>query len=136
MPEGIVGELYIGGAGVAKGYNNLDEMTAERFITYKNLCVHKLGDYARRTASGDVEILGRKDNQIKLRGLRIELGEIESAMSKIAGIKTVVVKISKIKNIEHLCAYFTAENVIDIDSLKADCPTLQVILESTFSTNF
>ena len=52
--------------------------------------------------------------------MRIESGEIESAMSKIAGMKTVVIKISKIKNIEHLCAYFTAEKVIDIDNLKAE----------------
>ena len=60
LPLGIVGELYIGGAGVAKGYNNPDEMTAKKFITCKNLRVYKSGDYAHRTSSGDVEILTEK----------------------------------------------------------------------------
>lgn len=118
LPPGIVGELYIGGAGVGKGYNNLPEMTDERFIDYNGVRVYKSGDYARWTPSGDVEILGRLDNQIKLRGLRIELGEVESALAKIDGIKTSVVKIAKIKGIEHLCAYFTADRVIDAENLK------------------
>ncbi len=120
LPPGIVGELYIGGAGVGAGYNNLPEKTAERFIEYNGLKIYKSGDYARWTAEGDVEILGRMDNQIKLRGLRIEIGEIEGALNQIPEIKTAVVKIVKIKNIEHLCAYFTAKNFIDIENLKAE----------------
>ena len=120
LPPGLVGELYIGGAGVSKGYNNLPEMTAERFIEYKGKRVYKSGDYARWKNSGDVEILGRKDNQIKLRGLRIELGEVESALSKIPAIKDVVVKIVKIKGNEHLCAYFTASETININALKTE----------------
>ena len=118
LPPGIVGELYIGGAGVGKGYNNLPEKTAERFIDFNGMRVYKSGDYARWTSEGDVEILGRLDNQIKLRGLRIELGEVESALSKIDGIKTYVVKITKIKGIEHLCAYFTADKILDAENLK------------------
>ena len=120
LPPGIVGELYIGGAGVGKGYNNLPKMTAERFIDFNGMKIYKSGDFARWTATGDVEILGRMDNQIKLRGLRIEIGEIEGSLAKIPGIKTSVVKIVKIKGIEHLCAYFTAENLIDIEGLKAE----------------
>ncbi len=118
LPPGIVGELYIGGAGVGKGYNNLPEKTAERFVEYNGLRVYKSGDYARWTAEGDVEILGRTDNQIKLRGLRIEIGEVESTLAKVDGIKTVIVKIAKIKGIEHLCAYFTADKIIDVENLK------------------
>jgi len=118
LPPGIVGELYIGGAGVGKGYNNLPDKTAERFIEYNGVRVYKSGDYARWTEGGDVEILGRLDNQIKLRGLRIELGEVESALAKVDGIKTSLVKIAKIKGIEHLCAYFTADKVIDAEDLK------------------
>ena len=118
LPPGIVGELYIGGEGVGKGYNNLPEMTAERFIVYNGMCVYKSGDYARWSSTGDVEILGRMDNQIKLRGLRIELGEVESTLSKVDGIKTSLVKIAKIKGIEHLCAYFTADRIIDTEHLK------------------
>ncbi len=120
LPPGIVGELYIGGAGVGKGYNNLPEKTAERFIDFNGMKIYKSGDYARWTSSGDVEILGRLDNQIKLRGLRIEIGEIEGSLAKIPEIKSSVVKIVKIKGIEHLCAYFTAENLIDIETLKAE----------------
>ncbi len=120
LPPGIVGELYIGGAGVGKGYNNLQKMTAERFIDFNGMKIYKSGDYARWTSAGDVEILGRLDNQIKLRGLRIEIGEIEGSLAKIPAIKSSVVKIVKIKGIEHLCAYFTAENLIDIENLKAE----------------
>ena len=120
LPVGVVGELYIGGTGVATGYNDLPEMTAERFINYKGVRIYKSGDYARWTEEGDVEILGRTDNQIKLRGLRIELGEVEAALAAVEGIKSVVVKIGKIKNIEHLCAYFTADRPIDIVELKAE----------------
>ena len=120
LPVGVVGELYIGGIGVATGYNDLPEMTAERFINYKGIRIYKSGDYARWTEEGDVEILGRTDNQIKLRGLRIELGEVEAALAAVEGIKNVVVKIGKIKSIEHLCAYFTADHPVDIMELKAE----------------
>ena len=120
LPVGVVGELYIGGIGVATGYNDLPEMTAERFINYKGVRIYKSGDYARWTEEGDVEILGRTDNQIKLRGLRIELGEVEAALAAVEGIKNVVVKIGKIKSIEHLCAYFTADHPVDIVELKAE----------------
>lgn len=120
LPAGIVGELYIGGLGVATGYNNLPEMTAERFIDYKGMRIYKSGDYARWTEEGDVEILGRTDNQIKLRGLRIELGEVEAAIASIPGIKNVVVKIVRIKGEEHLAAYFVADHKIDISDLKSE----------------
>ena len=120
LPAGVVGELYIGGIGVASGYNDLPDMTAERFIDYKGFRIYKSGDYARWTEEGDVVILGRTDNQIKLRGLRIELGEVEAALAAVEGIKVAVVKIGKIKGIEHLCAYFTADRPIDIPTLKAE----------------
>ena len=120
LPAGIVGELYIGGLGVTTGYNNLPEMTAERFIDFKGLRVYKSGDYARWTEEGDVEILGRTDNQIKLRGLRIELGEVEAAIAGVPGVKNAVVKIVKIKGEEHLAAYFVADHKIDIAELKTE----------------
>ena len=120
LPAGIVGELYIGGMGVATGYNNLPDMTAERFIDYKGTRIYKSGDYARWTEEGDIEILGRTDHQIKLRGLRIELGEVEGAIAAIEGIRNVVVRIGKIKGEEHLAAYFTADRKIDISELKSE----------------
>ena len=120
LPVGVVGELYIGGIGVATGYNDLPQMTAERFIDYMGYRIYKSGDYARWTEEGDVVILGRTDNQIKLRGLRIELGEVEAALAAQDGIKNAVVKIAQIKGIEHLCAYFTADRPIDIPALKTE----------------
>lgn len=118
LPVGVVGELYIGGRGVAGGYNNLDEMTAERFIQYHGERVYKSGDYAKWLPDGDVVILGRTDNQIKLRGLRIELGEIENVMLRVSGMKKVVITIRNINGKEHLCAYYSADREIQPDALK------------------
>lgn len=120
LPVGVVGELYIGGRGVARGYNNLDEMTRERFIDYHGERVYRSGDYARWQPDGDIVILGRTDHQIKLRGLRIELGEIENVMLKVEGIEKVVILIRKLSGKEHLCAYYTADHEIAPDALKAE----------------
>ena len=120
LPVGVVGELYIGGRGVARGYNNLDEMTRERFIDYHGTRIYKSGDYAKWLPDGDVVILGRTDHQIKLRGLRIELGEIENVMLRVDGIDKVVIMIRKIGGKEHLCAYYTADREIAPDALKAE----------------
>ena len=120
LPVGVVGELYIGGRGVARGYNNLDQMTRERFIEYHGERIYKSGDYAKWLPNGDVVILGRTDHQIKLRGLRIELGEIENVMLKVKGLKKVVILIRKLNDKEHLCAYYTADREIAPDALKAE----------------
>ena len=120
LPVGVVGELYIGGRGVARGYNNLEEMTRERFVNYHNERVYKSGDYAKWLPDGDVVILGRTDHQIKLRGLRIELGEIENVMLKVKGMKKVVIVIRKLNDKEHLCAYYTADREIAPEDLKAE----------------
>ena len=82
--------------------------------------MYRSGDYARWDERGYVSILGRTDNQVKLRGLRIELGEIESVIAQQEGIGQVVVMIRKINGKEHLCAYFTANHPVDIDELKVE----------------
>ncbi len=120
LPVGVVGELLIGGVGVARGYNNLDEMTRERFIDFNGKRVYRSGDYARWLPDGDVVILGRTDHQIKLRGLRIELGEIENVMLRVDGMEKVVIMIRKINDKEHLCAYYTASRPIAPEDLKAE----------------
>jgi acyl-coenzyme A synthetase/AMP-(fatty) acid ligase len=96
-PIGVIGELHIGGAGVARGYLNLPGPTSERFVPnifateadkekgYHRL--YKTGDLVRWLADGNLEFIGRNDDQVKIRGYRIELGEIEHALSKIPGIK-------------------------------------------------
>ena len=117
-PYGVIGELYIGGIGVAKGYKNLPEKTAAAFVEYDNARMYRSGDYAKWDKNGMVHILGRLDNQVKLRGLRIELGEIEGLIAAQPGIKKVTVIIRKLNGQDNLCAYFTADKEIVIDELR------------------
>lgn len=117
-PYGVIGELYIGGVGVARGYRNLPEKTAEAFVTYNGQRMYRSGDYAKWDNDGNVFILGRLDNQVKLRGLRIELGEIEGLIAAQEHIKKVAVIIRKLNGQDNLCAYFTADAEINIDSLR------------------
>lgn len=117
-PRGVTGELLIGGPGVAKGYRNLDEQTAERFVEYHGERFYRSGDYARWDAQGNVEILGRMDSQVKLRGLRIELGEIEALMERQKGIRQAVVAVRKLGGQEQLCAWYTADDEIDVTALR------------------
>jgi amino acid adenylation domain-containing protein len=120
LPVGVVGELYIGGIGVARGYNNLPEQTKEHFIEYQGGRVYCSGDYARWMPQGDVETLGRKDNQVKLRGLRIELGEIESAMTHVDGVTAAVALIRTIAGREHIIGYYTHNKDLTSDFIKAE----------------
>lgn len=99
-PIGVGGELHIGGVGLAKGYLNRPDLTAEKFISNphhnhahsgSSEYIYKTGDLVRWLPNGDLEYLGRIDHQIKVRGFRIELGEIESALAEHAQVKDVVV---------------------------------------------
>lgn len=117
-PYGVIGELYIGGPGVAEGYRNLPDKTAQAFVEFRGQRMYRSGDYAKYDRDFNVIILGRLDNQVKLRGLRIELGEIEGLIAAQPGIKKVAVVIRKLGAQDNLCAYFTAERDIDIDALR------------------
>ncbi|WP_159397042.1 amino acid adenylation domain-containing protein [Sorangium cellulosum] len=96
VPPGITGEIFIGGAGVSRGYLGRPALTAERFLPdpfadLPGARMYRTGDLARATARGDIAFLGRADFQIKIRGHRIELGEIEAALAAHPGVRQCVV---------------------------------------------
>jgi len=100
VPIGVTGELYIGGAGLARGYHNLPVLTTERFVANpfdrrSGSRLYRTGDLARYRPGGRVEFLGRRDHQIKLRGFRIELGEIEAVLAQHPGVREAVTVLSE-----------------------------------------
>lgn len=117
LPIGGIGELVIAGRSVGKGYHKLPEKTAESFITFNGERAYRTGDLARWLPDGDVDVLGRIDHQVKLRGLRIELGEIESVANAFPGVKMSVANVCRIQNVDHLCIWYEGENV-DQDELR------------------
>ena len=118
IPDGVIGEVYIGGLGVGKGYLNKEKRTKESFIEINGINYYKSGDYGSIDSAGEIVIHGRLDNQIKLNGLRIELGEVEQVILKYGKINEVVCAIKKINDNDHLCAYYTSDEEIDKDELK------------------
>ncbi len=110
VPQGVVGELHIGGVGLARGYLNREELTAEKFIpspfsTLPSERLYKTGDLVRWLPDGNLEYLGRIDHQVKLRGFRIELGEIENTILSLDAIKEAVVLVKELNNEQQLIAY-------------------------------
>ncbi|WP_122464333.1 non-ribosomal peptide synthetase, partial [Pseudomonas viridiflava] len=106
VPQGVVGQLHIGGDGVTRGYLNLPDMQAERFIDSPFVPgdrLYRSGDLVRQRADGQLEFLGRNDFQVKLHGLRIELGEIEARLSAHPALREVAVLLHG----ERLVAWFS-----------------------------
>jgi amino acid adenylation domain-containing protein len=114
-PVGVSGEIYIGGAGVARGYLNQPELAAERFVPdpfgrEPGGRLYKTGDLGRRLPDGNIEFLGRNDFQVKIRGFRIELGEIEAWLSTHPEVQeAVVVAREEGEGGKKLVAYYTGE---------------------------
>ncbi|MGB8192325.1 MAG: non-ribosomal peptide synthase/polyketide synthase, partial [Chitinophagaceae bacterium] len=115
VPVGVVGELYVGGAGVGRGYLNREELTAQRFIESpfkKGERLYRSGDRARVLQNGELEYGGRLDEQVKIRGYRIELGEIESVIRQYEGIESVaVIASAKEEGDRELIAYVVSKDI-------------------------
>jgi len=137
VPDGAIGEIYIGGVGVARGYTNRPQLTAERFLSnplsLEPERLYRTGDLGRLNQEGEIEYLGRADLQVKLRGYRIELGEIESVLLRAPDIQAAAVTVAKQDDgIEELVAYIVPKNSNGIDHkivaalLRQDLPAYMI----------
>ncbi len=128
VPTGVPGELYIGGDGLARSYLNHPEITAERFLTNRFLHddesrrserrMYRTGDMVRWTKDGELEFLGRNDDQVKIHGYRIELAEVEHRLSSFEAITMCAVRVYQREKDKHLCAYYTASRKVSTDEIR------------------
>ena len=123
QPIGVIGEICIGGAGLARGYLNQEALTKEKFIASPFKAgerLYKTGDLGRWLPDGNIEFIGRKDDQVKIRGYRIELGEIEHALQSHKEIEAAVVMAKENHNNEkELVAYITSKKEQNTSELRA-----------------
>jgi amino acid adenylation domain-containing protein len=124
QPVGLTGEICIAGAGIARGYLNRPELTAEKFVSAHHAeLLYKTGDLGKWLPDGNLQFLGRIDQQVKVRGIRVELGEIENRLLSHAKIEKAVVMAKKYKGDSvDLCAYFVTEplneSVLSINDIR------------------
>ncbi|GJL53391.1 MAG: hypothetical protein NPIRA02_05230 [Nitrospirales bacterium] len=126
VPVGVPGEMYIGGAGVTRGYLNRSDLTQERFIhnpfsSASHSLLYKSGDLARWLPDGDIEFLGRSDHQVKIRGFRIEMGEVEFVLAQHPAVsEAVVIAKGNTSRERRLVAYMTSRNgtTASVDDLR------------------
>ena len=131
VPLGVTGEIYLGGDGIARGYRNRPELTAERFVDHPwrpGAKLYKTGDLGKRRSDGAIEFVGRADDQVKVRGFRIELGEIEAAIREQQGVRDAAVIVRQSEDgAKRIVAYVsstdgTADETLLREGLKARLP--------------
>jgi amino acid adenylation domain-containing protein/non-ribosomal peptide synthase protein (TIGR01720 family) len=120
VPVGVVGELYIGGRGIARGYFEQPESTAEKFVPHPyseraGERLYRTGDLGRHLANGQLEYVGRTDQQVKIRGFRVELGEIEAALRDQEGVREAVVLVKESSGEKHLIGHVVAESATALE---------------------
>ena len=114
-PKGVIGELIIGGVGIAKGYINNKKLTDKNFIKHKNFGkIYKTGDLAKELNDGNIQFIGRSDDQVKIRGNRVEISEIEHKILEMRGVNSAFVLV---KN-NNLVTYLKLSNKIKIEKIK------------------
>ncbi|WP_189032800.1 non-ribosomal peptide synthetase, partial [Paenibacillus albidus] len=121
-PIGVPGELWVGGDGVARGYKNLDELTAEKFIAdpfQEGGRMYLTGDMAKWQPGGNLEFIGRVDNQLKIRGFRVETGEVERQISSHDFVdEAVVIAKEHQDGHKYLCAYVVSKNDLTVQEMR------------------
>lgn len=121
VPIGVEGEIYLGGAGLAIGYQNQPKLTREKFSTHplaNDQRLYRTGDRGKWLPGGTVAYLGRTDNQVKIRGYRVETGEIEGALMGYSAIRQTAVLVEATLADKQLVAYYVSENQIDDSDLR------------------
>ncbi|MEW4370677.1 amino acid adenylation domain-containing protein [Paenibacillus kandeliae] len=123
LPVGVVGELYLGGDGLATGYWNRPELTTEKFVHLPHLAdepLYRTGDLVQWRTDGQMEFIGRTDDQVKLRGHRIELGEVEEALRMCTGVHDAVALLTQAPGQEEniLAVYYTTDMIQNIAVLR------------------
>ncbi|NTF35013.1 non-ribosomal peptide synthetase [Rhizobium skierniewicense] len=127
VPPGAVGEIHIAGEGIAAGYLGAQELTAQRFTSdpyYPDAKMYRSGDLARFLPDGRLEVLGRADRQVKVRGHRIELGEVESALSSLPSVREAVAAVRERNASNQLIAWYVAAEDTDAQEIREGLKSL------------